>query len=261
MSRMRSRPLRFVARRIRNATRHAPPLTRSPRSSDYREPVRIGRNLAGLLGGAVAFVAVAACGSSGSKPNSSNPVTTVIVTKSPSRSASGSGAASSSASAPPAVMRKLPGDCDSLLPQIDVEDSLGMRLGGHTSFIVGVPEKNIGRLSYLNCRYGTADAAGHSPKVEIGVSLYSTPGQAERRAEGTIEDYREHGARQSKVTVAGQDAILLISTQHDYNVPLLVVTSGQRTVAVSVPTNVLPESKRVSGMSKLAALVLSRTAG
>lgn len=157
-------------------------------------------------------------------------------------------------------MRKLPGDCDSLLPQIDVEDAVGVRLGSRTSFVVGTPEKNIGRLAYINCRYG-ADAKGNSPKVEIGVSLYTSPGQAERRAQGTIEDYREHGAQTSAVAVAGQNGTLLVSSQHDYNVPLLVLTSGQRTVAVSVEPGVVPAARRDAAMSKVAALALARTAG
>jgi hypothetical protein len=158
-------------------------------------------------------------------------------------------------------MKKLSGNCDSLLPQVDVEDTMGVRFKGKTAFVVGVPEKNIGRLGYLNCRYGLTAGAGATPEAEIGVSLYNTPDQARKRLAGTIDDYRGHGATPSAATVSGMDATLLVGgSGAGYDVPLLVVASGQRTVAVSVVEKLLAPSKQGAVMAKVAALALRRTA-
>jgi hypothetical protein len=158
-------------------------------------------------------------------------------------------------------MKKLSGTCDSLLPQVDIEQTVGVRFTGKTAFVVGVAEKNIGRLAYLNCRYGLAAGAGATPDVEIGISLYNTPEQARRRLAGTVDDYRGHGATQSPATVSGMDATLLSGGGGaGYDVPLLVVASGQRTVAVSVVEKLVAPSRRGAVMAKVAALALDRTA-
>jgi hypothetical protein len=158
-------------------------------------------------------------------------------------------------------MKKLSGNCDSLLPQVDVEQTMGVRFAGKTAFVVGVPEKNIGRLGYLNCRYGLSGSAAATPATEIGVSLYETPQQAQKRLAGTIDDYRSHGATQTPATVSGVEGTLLVGgSGAGYDVPLLVVASGQRTVAVSVVDQLLAPSKRGAVMAKVAALAMQRTA-
>jgi hypothetical protein len=158
-------------------------------------------------------------------------------------------------------MKKLSGTCDSLLPQVDVEDIMGVRFAGKPAYVVGVPEKNIGRLGYLNCRYGLSAGAGAVPDAEIGISLYDTPNQAQTRLAGTIDDYRSHGATQSAATVLGMDGTLLVGgSGAGYDVPLLVVASGQRTVAVSVVDKLLAPERRGAVMAKVAALALRRTA-
>jgi hypothetical protein len=157
-------------------------------------------------------------------------------------------------------MKKLSGNCDSLLPAVDIEDTMGVRFAGKTAFVVGVPEKNIGRLGYLNCRYGLT-AGGGAPSTEIGVSLYDTPQQAQKRLSGTIDDYRSHGATQSAATVSGvQGTLLTGGSGAGYDIPLLVVASGQRTVAVSVVEKLLAPSRRGAVMAKVAALAMQRTA-
>jgi hypothetical protein len=157
-------------------------------------------------------------------------------------------------------MTKLSGNCDSLLPQVEVESTMGVQFAGKTAFVVGVPEKNIGRLSYLNCRYGISAGAA-TPATEIGISLYDTPTQAQTRLAGTIDDYRSHGATQSPATVSGMAATLLTDgSGAGYDVPLLVVAAGQRTVAVSVVDKLLAPARRGPVMAKVAALALQQTA-
>jgi hypothetical protein len=156
-------------------------------------------------------------------------------------------------------MTKLHGTCDSLLPRPEVEQTLNVNFVGKSAFVVGVPEKNIGRLAYLNCRYGLGAGTKATPSVEVGISLYSSPAQARKRLTGTIDDYRDHGATQSSTTVSGHDATLLVGTARGYDIPLLVVAADQRTVAVSVVANLLSTAKREPAMVKLAALALDRT--
>jgi hypothetical protein len=156
-------------------------------------------------------------------------------------------------------MTALVGTCDSLLPLPDVEDAVGQQISGKTAFVVGVPEKAIGRLAYLNCRYGLS---GATPQLEIGVSLYGSPAQAMRRLSATVDDYRSNGATRTPVTVAGYPGALLVDgTGPNDSLPLLVVAAGQRTVAVSAATALISGADRQRRMSALAALAIQRTAG
>lgn len=224
----------------------------------YRENVHTARVLACSASAAAALIAVSACTSNGSKATTTSSVTSASGSTSAS-SGTSHASATPSASAASATMKKLRGNCDSLLPQPDVEDTIGVRMAGKTAFVVGVPEKNIGRLGYLNCRYGLGSGAKPVPKVEVGVSLYNSPAQARRRLAGTIGDYQDHGASLSKASVAGLDATLVTGGSPGFDVPTLVVASGQRTVAVSITTTTLPGSTRGAAMAKLAALALDRT--
>jgi hypothetical protein len=98
-------------------------------------------------------------------------------------------------------MTKFSGNCYALLTLYDVQRTAGYTIGGKTAFIVGVPDKSIGRLSYLNCRYGVPAAPkGATPQIEMTVALYGTSAQAEKRAAGTVSDYVANGATATQVT-------------------------------------------------------------
>jgi hypothetical protein len=166
-----------------------------------------------------------------------------------------------STSAPARLATKLRGTCDTLLPQVEVEDLMGTHFVGKNAYVVGVPEKNIGRLAYINCRYGLGVSGKGAPSVEVGISLYKSPAQAQKRLDGTVQDYRDHGATPASATVAGGEATMLGGGMAGgYDVPLLVVGADQRTVAVSVAPNLLAAGQRQAAMEKLAALALQRTA-
>ena len=232
------------------------------RAGGYGERVGIRGGLTAVIGTAAVVLGVAACGSNGAKGGSAPPSTvTVTATASSSPPPSTSTPSSASPSPTAAQAKKLPGTCDSLLPRVDVEGAVGGQLTGRQSFVVGVPEKNIGRLAYINCRYGMAKAANSQPKVEIGVSLYGSAAQAQKRLDGTVADYLDHGAAQRKVTVSGLDATILAGSQAGYTVPLLVLASGQRTVAVSVIPTIATAANRETVMAKVVELALQRTAG
>ncbi len=161
-------------------------------------------------------------------------------------------------------MTKLPGTCFTLLPTMFVATTLGRRsLPGVDAFVLGLPQADTGRLVYINCRYGvTGTGAAATPKVEITVSLYKTAAQAEARVRATVNDYVEHGATPTTVTVDNQPATLLTGgSGADYRVPLLVTSSGQRTVAVNIAPTVATGASVAARASAVAALALQRTSG
>jgi hypothetical protein len=93
------------------------------------------------------------------------------------------------------------------------------------------------------------------------VALYSTPAQAERRAAGTVSDYVANGATATQVTVGDVPGTILTGgLGAGYSVPLLVTSSGQRTVAVSLNKSGLSAAKRTEILSNLGALALTNTA-
>jgi len=226
----------------------------------YREWVHMARSLACSAGALAVLIAVSACGSSGSKKPSTSPTTSASGGSSSSSGSTSSSSSSSSSSPPAKHVTKLHGSCNSLLPRPEVEQTLDVTFVGHTAYVVGVPEKNIGRLAYVNCRYGLGAGGKGTPSAEVGISLYSSPAQAQERLAGTIADYRDNGATQSSTTVSGVEATLLTGTARGYDIPLLVLATDQRTIAVSVVANLLSTAKREPAMVKLAALALDRTA-
>ncbi len=139
--------------------------------------------LAGLV---LAGVALTGCGKSA--PKSAPP---------PSSPPSSSSAGSSSATARPTATAAptLGGECADLLPVSAVEDALGRPVFGQTAFVRGVAEADIGRLTYLNCRYGLAAPVrgkpAPQPQLEVGISLYNSSAQASKRVQGTVEDFRD----------------------------------------------------------------------
>jgi len=198
--------------------------------------------LAGLL--------VAGCGKS--TPKSAPPPST--------------GTASSSASTPsssaPATATAAPtlgGECADLLSLSIIEQALGRPVIGQTAFVRGVAEPNIGRLTYLNCRYGLATPVrgkpAPQPQLEIGVSLYSSPSRATTRVQGTVADYRSHGASQQDAAVGKDPATILLG----YGYPTLVVAEGPRTVAVSADPKLIAIAP-TAGLVAIAQAALVATA-
>lgn len=225
-----------------------------------------------LLGSVAAFALLAACSSG--KPGKVVTVTVpppgATASAAPGGSAGGTSGAgsgapgSSSASAgAPAHQTKLPGTCDSLLPAYSVARAVGKNVfPGKDAFVVGLPEKDIHRLGYLNCQYGvTGSGAATTRQLEIGVSLYASETDAAARVPATVDDYTNHGAQAQDVKVGDLPATLLTDGQGDgYADPLLVLAAGQRTVAVTVTKAVATGAAVATAATKVAALVLSKTA-
>jgi hypothetical protein len=215
----------------------------------------IGR-LPGISVCVVALTLLAAC-------TSSRPTRVVTVTKTPTSAtptATTPPAESLTPTATPTLLTQLKGTCDTLLTDDSVFHAIGVTdLPGEDEFVVGKPEPAIHRLAYLNCRYGVTGKHA-TPAIEIGISLYSTGATAASRITATVEDYEAHGASSSEENVDGLPATMLTGGVGDgYDVPTLVVASGQRTVAVSIDDAVASGDKAVTDATALAALALKRT--
>ena len=152
----------------------------------------------------------------------------------------------------------LGGQCDDLLPVTVVDEALGRPVIGNTSFIRGVAEPNIGRLTYLNCRYGIPKAVKGKPapvaQLEIGISLYKSVAQAASRLQGTIDDYRSHGASPQAVTVGDVQATVLTG----YGQPTLVAADGPRTVAITIDAKLIASAAQAT-LQTLTQTVLVAT--
>ena len=130
---------------------------------------------------------------------------------------------------------------------------------GRTAYILGVAEPDIGRLTYLNCRYGIGTPVkgkpAPQPQVEIGISLYHSAAQANRRIQATVEYYRAHGAGDRPVQVGSTPGTMLSG----YGMPTVVVAAGPRTVAVTVTPKLLTAGT-TGQLTALAKAVLDASA-
>jgi hypothetical protein len=160
-------------------------------------------------------------------------------------------------------MSSLPGTCAAMLPLSLIDARLGRAIKGSTTFLVGSAEPTIGRMAYLNCRYGLpsgAAAATATPKLEIGISLYQSSVYAARRIPATVDDYANHGASETDVTVDGvHAAILTMASGAGYADPTIVAASGQRTIAITLVETA--GGNVVKDLSALAKLALQRSGG
>lgn len=154
----------------------------------------------------------------------------------------------------------LGGRCADLLPVTAVDTALGRPIIGKTSDILGIAEPNIGRLTYLNCRYGVpAPVKGKpaaAPQVEIGISLYKSLDQAARRVAGTVQDYRGHGSNEQVIAIGQYSGSILIG----YGAPTLVIAAGPRTVAITIDAKLVATAPS-SALTALAKVALDATAG
>jgi hypothetical protein len=153
----------------------------------------------------------------------------------------------------------LGGRCEDLLPIGTVNIALRRTVVGRTAFVLGVAEPDIGRLTYLNCRYGLAEPVKGKPApvplVEIGVSLYHSTAQANRRIQATIDYYRAHGAADRAVRVGSGQGTLFTG----FGLPTLAVAAGPRTVAVTVSPKLLAP-RSTAELASLAKAALDASA-
>ncbi|MDQ2839050.1 MAG: hypothetical protein M3Y89_16795 [Actinomycetota bacterium] len=201
----------------------------------------------------IATLALAGC--SQAKKDTSSPPASVASTP-PSSSATPTPTPTPSVTGP----ASLGGRCADLLPVTGVDEALGRPVIGKTTDILGVAEPNIGRLTYLNCRYGLAAAVkgkpAPTPPVEIGISLYKSVDQAARRVLGTVDDYRSHGGTEKDAAVGTNLGSILLG----YGSPTIVVAAGPRTVAITVDAKLIAGAPN-SALVALATFVLNATAG
>jgi hypothetical protein len=210
----------------------------------------------------LAALALLVTGCSSGKPSD---VVTITRTRTPTGNSSSSTTSSSAApSTPRPEPTTLRGTCETMLPPFDVSHAIGgTALPGRTAFVVGVRDNGIGRLAYVNCRYGVSGTGSAAvAKVEIGVSLYPTDARASARITATADDYAAHGATASDVMVGTRPATMLTGgVGAGYDVPLLVVASRRLTVAVSIDPTVATGARARTDATALAELALARAGG
>lgn len=148
-------------------------------------------------------------------------------------------AAEPNASTPPgSPTEPLPAACPVLLPAVQVDLALGRPVGGISAEVVGDPDPDIGRLERLTCRYGPPDpAAAAGAPVEISVSRYTDEAATAARVEATVVAERERGASARRVQVGPFVATMMLGPQ----TRLLVADRGDRSLAVSLAPNAVPE--------------------
>lgn len=189
------------------------------------------------------------------------PAATVTVTRTPTPAGSSSTPSPTATPTPAATQRALPGDCDAMLSEPVVENALNRTLPGRIAFVVGVPEADIGRIGYVNCRYGLpfgAAAARATPLIEIGISLYKTPALAAKRIPATVDDFLMNGATSTTTSVGGVPATLLLGGAGAGYGPTIVLADGQRTVAVTMAPSATHNAR--ADLTTLAALALHNSA-
>lgn len=147
-----------------------------------------------------------------------------------------------------------------MLPLGSIVNAIGRTIGDVTAFVVGQPDATIGRLTYLDCRYGVS-RPNPIPVIEIGVSLYRTPDKAAARVASTVDDYTRHGATATRTTVQGVPATLLEGGSGAGYGPTVVLADAQRTVVVTLRAGAIAASQVREDLLALAALALDRTAG
>jgi hypothetical protein len=232
-------------------------MDRTPSRNATALPRRAGAALcAGVL-----LTGMAACSSGAKPPSPTSSSASSTATLSAPSSASPS---TSSASSGAAGQQSLGGECSTILSLSAVELSLGRRVVGRTAFVVNLPDRKIGLLARVNCRYGIGKAVKRNrrtvvppPLVEVSVSLYATENQASGRVAATVAAWRDSGARQTAVPM-GQDTATLLT---GYGQPLLVVAHRQRTVAVTVAAALMKGRNPAAVMSDIAAKALRNSSG
>lgn len=200
-------------------------------------------------------------GDSGSNSSGANPSDSSATGSTGSASGSGgsSGSSAATSSASPTKAASLGARCGEIFSVSGVNSAIGRAVVGKTSDVLGVPEPNIRRLAYLNCRFGIpATVAGKpapEPQVEIGISLYDSAQQAKSRVQGTVDGYLSQGSSQQATVVDQYPATVL----YGRGSPTLVVAAGPRTVAVTVAAKLIPNNG-AQALARLAVLALDGTA-
>lgn len=153
----------------------------------------------------------------------------------------------------------LPANCNGVLTLVELDDVLGSRLLGSTSYIRGQAEPKIGRTERVNCRYGLRPGRGGQVTdvpVEVGLSMYGTNDQATQRVQSTVDSGRSNGAAPTDVNLGDVPATVLASPEET----LLVLADEKFTLAVSISAKLAKGSRAEAVATALAGKILERRA-
>lgn len=147
-----------------------------------------------------------------------------------------------------------PKACTAVAAEADVDKIVGKALGGSTGQVVGIAQANIGRTARLDCYFGIPAGQGLSAAVlTIGISTYTDAPSAQARVTSTVDGARSGGATVSTTKVDGSPASVMVGQQNQS----LAMSTGTRTVLVTVNTGVLPPGNDTKQLVALTQLGLA----
>ncbi|SCX50595.1 hypothetical protein SAMN03159343_2438 [Klenkia marina] len=210
-----------------------------------RPPTRVGGALSSL--GLVGLVSLTGCaGFAGSAPAAA-PTTTGTTSSAPTT-------APATTTAVPTY--ELPETCAGLLTSRQLDDALGARLPGTSTYVVGTPEPGIGRTGRVTCGFGvtpaTATAGASDPLLEVSVFTYTDAAAADERLEALTAVQEGHGVPAGTAAVPGAQSVLFAGPADT----TLVATVEARTVSVTLVPGLLDAAGTRTALERLAAAVL-----
>lgn len=215
-----------------------------------RPPTRVGGALSWL--GLVGMLGTAGCsGFAGPAPAAA-----------PSSSAAPSTSAAPPAGAPTTPAYEVPATCSDLLTTTEVQEVLGVRLPGTTTYLLGEPEPGVGRTGRVTCGYGvtpaTATAGASDPLLEVTVATYVDPASASARLAVAGDAGQAAGAVVGTAVVGGIEAVLVSGPA---DTTLVAVVAARTYVLTLVPGLLDAAGTRAALEALTAAAVGSTPAG
>jgi hypothetical protein len=189
-----------------------------------RPPHRVGGALSSL--GLVGLLGTAGCaGFAGAAPDPAPTTSTAPTT---------SAAPVATTAAAPAF--QLPATCADLLTVSEVNEALGVRLPGTSTYLLGQAEPGVGRTGRVTCGYGVTPATGTAgasdPLLQVTVATYTDTASAAVRLELAAESGRAAGAVVEDAVVPGTDAVLVAGPA---DTTLVAVVAARTYVVTLVP--------------------------
>lgn len=217
-----------------------------------RPPTRVGGALSsvGLVGLLGILGLVAGCtGFAGEAPPAAVPATST-----PTSAPTSTPSAAPTTTAAPTY--QLPATCAGLFTLVQLDDALGARLPGSSTYVVGAPEPAIGRTGRVTCGFGvtpaTATAGASDPLLEVSVFTYTDGTAAADRVAAITAAQEGQGVPGAPATVPGAQAVLF-TTPADTT---LVATVAERTVSLTLVPGLLDAAGTRTALEQLAVTAL-----
>ena len=207
-----------------------------------RPPLRVGGALSSL--GLVGLLGTAGCsGFAGAAP-------VPTASAAPTTPAAPAAPVTTTTAAP---TYELPATCADLLTTTEVNQVLGVRLPGTSTYLLGEAELGVGRTGRVTCGYGVTPATGTAgasdPLLQVTVATYADTTAAAARLGVAVDTGQAAGAVVADAVVPGADAVL-VSGSADAT---LVAVVAARTYVVTLVPGLLDAAGTRTALEALAA--------